>query len=324
MRLSWIISATAIVVLCTHSVPAQHGMMRGASQQRVARTSGEKLEVTGTWVQAQTFAKLIEVALPDGKTEQREVTEMGLVYQAHTTSAPLGEVRGYTPDRQPIAPGDLAKRLQKPTVVFVCDAGEKADPAYVALLKPETICLFLPPMRHGAAAPAPADGEPVAEATVPAAAAPAEPTPDKTLPGKAAPDAALAHVDASGKLTLRTRMVSTFDTTAYQTVRKGNRNEQVPLTIKSTTINEHAQELPAAAVSAFDTAGIPITAEALAKALASERPVLVSGDGQPVDPGFLEIIKADTLILAMPANHPGGGDGPPPEAVKLKEDVPAE
>jgi len=315
MRLPILTAAILTLLLGGPQLFAQHGMMRGAAQQRVAIVSGGHVQITGVSMLPETFAKLVEFAIPGGGSEQREVTQMRWVYQPHTDSPPLEEVRAYTPDRKLIEPQDLKQQLAKPTVVFVCDFGEKADPAYVALLKPDTICLFLPQMGHGLGAFVPADGE-VGEAAPAPGVAPAEAAPAKALPSKPAPDAALARIDSAGKLTLRRRTVTTFDETAYQTVEKDGKRAQAPLSIKSTMITEQAQELPATAIKAFDMAGKPIAAAAVAEGLASERPVLVSGDGQPVDPALLEIIKPGTLILAMPANHSDAGMAPPPEAIR--------
>lgn len=57
-------------------------------------------------------------------------------------------------------------------------------------------------------------------------------------------------------------------------------------------------------VRAFNVRGNEIPSKDLASLLSAARPVLVSGDGRPVDPWYLKLVKDDTLIFASPALLP--------------------
>jgi hypothetical protein len=283
------------VLACGPALFAQHLIVRGSTQQRVARFAGDKLVLTGMTLQPTTVQKEVQVPAPGGHMVRKTVTEEKWVGTASITSHDAAELRAYTPDRKRLEPADLAKRLAAGAVVFVCEAHEKADTAYVALLKPDTVCLF-PPYQDAAPTPS----------------APAGSAGEKSLPARPQPEAAVAVIDSAGKLTLRRRIINTFEKTAYPTIE--NPREQAPVLIKNTMTTDHVQELPAASVRAFDLAGKPVSAADLAAVLSAERPVLVSHDGQPVDPAFLQIIRPDTLILALPSDQPTAARPPAPPA----------
>jgi hypothetical protein len=278
------------VLACGPALFAQHLIVRSSTQQRVGRLAGDKIVLTGMTLQPTTVQKEIQVPGPGGHLVRKTVTEEKWVAAASVTSHDPAEIRAYTPDRKRLEPADLAKRLAAGAVVFVCEAHEKADTAYVALLKPDTVCLF-PPYQDAAPSGA------------------SDSATEKTLPVRPQPDAATAVIDAAGKLTLRRRIINTFDKTAWQTAEN---RQQAPVLIKNTMTTDHVQELPAESVRGFDTAGKPVAAKDLAAALAAERPVLISNDAQPVDPAFLQIIRPDTLILALPSDQPAADRPPAP------------
>jgi hypothetical protein len=58
---------------------------------------------------------------------------------------------------------------------------------------------------------------------------------------------------------------------------------------------------PPDAVRAFDLEGKPISFKELAKLLTRQGPVVISDDGQPLDPAYRSAYKADTIVLAFPA-----------------------
>jgi hypothetical protein len=208
---------------------------------------------------------------------------------------PAEDLNPHSADRRAIDPKDLLKRLEKEAVVFVCDAHQKADAAFASLLKPETICLFVPIQQFG-------PGGPGGQGPMPT-------PPKRSLPIAAQPTAGQAIITADGKCRVRERSVWVFEHSAYRTVTTPQGEQKVPYSIKNTTTTENLKEVPASEVRAFEMSGQPLSATDLVAALESETTVLISGDDKPVDPAFLEIIKPGTLILSLPQ------PAPPPEAI---------
>jgi hypothetical protein len=97
-----------------------------------------------------------------------------------------------------------------------------------------------------------------------------------------------------------------------RTVTKGEQQECIPATIKRSIRREVTDEYDLSAVKFFATDGKPVSAVDVKKRLKQETAVAVSMDGRQVDPKHLEIIKDDTLVLVLPADHPPAVSMPVP------------
>jgi hypothetical protein len=65
------------------------------------------------------------------------------------------------------------------------------------------------------------------------------------------------------------------------------------------TVTVMKKVVPLASVQAHGTDGKPIDAKRLRELLVSGTAVLVSADGQPVDPFYLRLLKDGTVILVI-------------------------
>jgi hypothetical protein len=161
--------------------------------------------------------------------------------------------------------------------------------------------------------PVPTSGEADAPAEKPAD----KPAKDKLdLPTGPAPVQMIAWIDEDGEVILQQKISS------YRLVSKLQGDNQVtyyePVGVKKLTAYD------VKLVKAFDTAGKPVAAAELPKALGKKQPVLVSADGRKVDPLHLRLIKDGTLVLvvdppvlppmAMQAVEPPTMAVPPPAA----------
>lgn len=84
---------------------------------------------------------------------------------------------------------------------------------------------------------------------------------------------------------------------------KAQGGQEGMVTTYVTVVGEAARAFQGDNVKAFDTRGKPIPIEKLRELLRKERPVLVSQDGQPVDPFHLQLIKEDAIILIVPLDR---------------------
>jgi hypothetical protein len=72
-------------------------------------------------------------------------------------------------------------------------------------------------------------------------------------------------------------------------------------------------------VQAYSVDGKKLDANALRDRLARETPVLISGNGQKVDPFYLRVVKEDTLVLLLPPPREGPAKAPPPKPEPRRE-----
>jgi len=132
------------------------------------------------------------------------------------------------------------------------------------------------------------------------APAPAEETP--APPKGPQPRVCLASADADGNVRLHVFVAEVVPVKETQTVDENGRLVQREVTVYRTTSRELEQKYPARDVQAFDPRGKPLDARAVAEALKKEAVVLVSADGNPVDPFYLKIVKESTLVLVLPGS----------------------
>lgn len=123
--------------------------------------------------------------------------------------------------------------------------------------------------------------------------------------GTAPPTQALARIDAKGTLILtvvNAQPPQVQELTYTVNVKVGDVEKQEARSAKVTFrhANINVTEVPANVVKAYGTDGKEIAADRLAAALEKDRQVLVSADGQKVDPFHLKLIKDDTIVLVTP------------------------
>jgi hypothetical protein len=136
-----------------------------------------------------------------------------------------------------------------------------------------------------------------------AALVPAAPEPD--APSGTPPVQMLASIDGGGKLTLTYVGCYCDDLSVPEIVPpalRGDDKAPAPPKVKVKTVTVTTAELAAKHVQVYTADGRPVAADKLASLLARERTVLVVLDGKKVDPFFLQLYKADTLVLVPPAH----------------------
>jgi hypothetical protein len=77
-----------------------------------------------------------------------------------------------------------------------------------------------------------------------------------------------------------------------------------PVTTYQQISQSHVMIQRLATMKAVDLGGKPIDAKKLAQRLKQETTVLVTYEHGPIDPFYLQLIKPDTIILAMPPLPP--------------------
>jgi hypothetical protein len=113
----------------------------------------------------------------------------------------------------------------------------------------------------------------------------------------------LAVVDDTGQLVLR-RIVKEFRTEKrLQTIDGEEQEVTVRVPLFREVMDRHALRT----VQGFRATGQRLAQESLAALLTEGCPVLVSADGQQVDPFYLQIVKDDTVVLIV---NPSRGPAP--------------
>ncbi|HEX5104265.1 MAG TPA: hypothetical protein VFV87_10665 [Pirellulaceae bacterium] len=295
MRRPSIISIVLALAIVSRA-GAQPGTQQSGALQCVARANGNWIEIAATVMKPVVETKTVTVVNGQGQPGNRTISETRLATESVIVRCAAGEVRAYTAARQPLTTDELLQRLEKETVVFVCSSQRKADAAYASLLKPQTICLFLPTESSGLP-----DG-----ATLPAENLP----PLKALPGKLQPTAGLATITKDGQCVVRQQFVLRADQTAMRTVESAEGSRQAPYSIKQQFTTESLLEFPASEAHLLDQSGQRLDAADAAAALANEIPVLIATDGRPVDPAFLTIVRPEALVLVLPTLLTPAGQEP--------------
>ncbi len=142
---------------------------------------------------------------------------------------------------------------------------------------------------------------------------PAPPPPEK--PMGAPPQILVASVDQGKLIVTRTVQVPKVEERIIN-VQEGQNTVQkkVTVTVMMSVPQQIAHDL--SGVKAFDGAGKEIDAKILAERLKKPTPVVVSSDGQPVDARYLELLKADAVVLVGDAlKAPNPGPRLPPERI---------
>jgi hypothetical protein len=120
------------------------------------------------------------------------------------------------------------------------------------------------------------------------------------FPNSPPPVTALARMTAENRLRVRIPTTVYVPVTSLVPALKSQGGFE-PRTSYQVQTTERVEIHSAADVEAFGTDGRRIPLRTLAKLLHDERPVLLSPDGQKVDPFYLQLMKEGTVILVLPA-----------------------
>jgi hypothetical protein len=112
--------------------------------------------------------------------------------------------------------------------------------------------------------------------------------------------------------------------TRTRTVNKDGQDRQEQYTATVPVLREELQRLNLSDVQAFDTTGKKIDPAQLPDLLSKETVVLVSTDGRPVDPFYLQIIKEGTLVLILPVPKPPANERVAPPPRRPSQSAPAD
>jgi RNA polymerase sigma factor (sigma-70 family) len=148
---------------------------------------------------------------------------------------------------------------------------------------------------------------------------------DRRYPSAPPPSTVLARVDKNGVLIVR-RPVATYRPT-QSIVKRPGQDDQI-VTTYELIMGEQEKEFELSQVQVVGTNGKPLTPEMVRALLEKERPVLVSADGKPVDPFYLQVIKENTPILVLPEEAPVVPPVPtlppgPPPTIVAPQPIPA-
>ncbi len=126
---------------------------------------------------------------------------------------------------------------------------------------------------------------------------------ERSLPDGLPPFLARAVMEQEGVIQLRSR-VTTYQQWTFESLEGGDaktpgKAKAVPGGFVPISV-EVSRRLDAKEIRAFDADGKPISRTKLAGLLKTETAVLLSADGKPVDPFFLQVVKKGTVILMPP------------------------
>jgi hypothetical protein len=115
------------------------------------------------------------------------------------------------------------------------------------------------------------------------------------------PVTAVAVVGENGRIRVQMPVPVYVPRTSY-VVEDGGKVAR-PVTSYALVLRRHWREYAAAEVEAYEAYEGPVGRKKLAELLARETPVLVSSDGQKVDPFHMQVVKRGTLVLVV--SQPG-------------------
>ena len=85
-----------------------------------------------------------------------------------------------------------------------------------------------------------------------------------------------------------------------QQVEKDGKIEDVKYTVYRPVYEQHIRKIELKSAEVFDARGKKLKSEEVWKRLATGAIVLVSADGKSVDPAYLGVLAADTLVIVSP------------------------
>jgi hypothetical protein len=119
------------------------------------------------------------------------------------------------------------------------------------------------------------------------------------LPSGSQPVQVVAGVDKAGNLLVWRTTTELVPEQRTQRVERDGKVEQRTVVVYVPVTRQTKRSFPSKDVQAFGTDGKPIEPKKLAELLQKPAAVLVSADGRPVDPFYLQIIKEGTVVLVI-------------------------
>jgi hypothetical protein len=273
----------ALLVLLAGRVPAygQIGIGGGQLTYGLARCDKDKVHVRQVYVYNIPTLEKRTKKDQDGKDVEYQVSVLKTMVHENAREVEAKDLTALGGDGKKIDAKKLPGLLEKETTVLVGLRGQKVNPLYFKILKKDALVLVLPQAFPGRPMPA------------------KEPDKKADLPKGPAPQVGTAAID--GK-TFRFTEKSEYSynmNLVHKADKDGAQGETVP--VKYTTVSMTIRELAARYVRVSGTNGKPLAAKDAADRLAKERPVLLSINGQKVDPFYLRLVNKDTLTAVLPA-----------------------
>lgn len=282
----------------------------GGLQQGLARVDQGKIRLRQVLVmpECETHQRDVEMEV-NGKKVVKKETYMVTRCVARIVPMVLDvdQIQASDTFGKRIEAAKLADMLKTETPVVIVANGAKPDPQYLRVFKKGTLVLMIAEnagaMPVPVAAPVPSDNGPAPAKVAPP---PAEDPADKkiVLPKGLQPTPSMASIDETGTLRIRQRHDNVFMSTMNTEIEEKGKTVCVPLAIRHTTQSVETREMPSKHVRAFRADGKPVPADKLPQLLAGETSVLLSNDGNMVDPYYLQIVRESTLVLVMPRPVP--------------------
>jgi hypothetical protein len=131
------------------------------------------------------------------------------------------------------------------------------------------------------------------------------------------PTFVLASMDKDGQFRVRQPVLVAVPVAREVVVEQNGQKKKVTVTSAETMVRVVERKLDGKGTQVFGTDGKQLDAKAVAKALEKETAVLLSADGNKLDPFYLRVIKEGTLILVTKPEA-----GPVPVPVPLPMPMP--
>jgi hypothetical protein len=116
-----------------------------------------------------------------------------------------------------------------------------------------------------------------------------------------APRVMAVRVNAAGQPVLSKRVVEAVPEIQEVEVKVGDRTEKRQVTVHRQVVREVEMRLDVKGVEVFEARGRRIDPADVPARLKKPTAVLVSADGNPVDPFYLRLARPDTLVVVAPA-----------------------
>ena len=121
-----------------------------------------------------------------------------------------------------------------------------------------------------------------------------------SLPKGPQPMQVAAQIDKEGNLLIRQTTTAYVPETRQRIVQKDGRNVTETFTTYVAVYRTVEYRVKSKGFQVRGLDGKAVDRNTLARRLARETPMLLSADGKPVDPFYLQVLKAGTLVLVLP------------------------
>jgi hypothetical protein len=262
-----------------------------------------KVQVWQIFVQVVPTTETRKRTDKDGKEVEYKVTIFKPVPKEHVREVESKDIKVLGGTGKIIDATKLPDLLSKETHVLVTQPNQKVNPLYFKLLKKDALILVLP---NQILLPKPPQGK--GDKVKSEALGGEEKKPDTKADFPKGQQPQLGQGTISGKtFRLQQKYEYTYAEPRSHRVIKDRKEEVETFNIQNTTVTITTRELDAKYMQFFDMDGKKLASKDVAERLAKETPVLLSADGQKVDPYYLKVFKKDTLIVALPPFAPWRG-----------------